>query len=463
MIVRARTVVTMDGAPIEDGAVCVHRDRIVEVGKFSELATLSRTVEAKDEVMDLGEHIVLPGLINAHCHLDYTCLRDRIPPQSLFTDWIRAINAEKAKLAPSDYLRSIADGFAEARRFGTTSIVNLAAFPELIAQLPPQLLRTWWCPELIDVSGQKKSAMQATRPPIGRTRPVASLPPQNISEIVSAALRNLKSIPNNRGGFGLAPHAPFTASAELYRACEKIAGHDRFLLTTHVAESREEMEMFCERSGPLFEFLKSLRRPMDDCGANTALAAFLEKLNEPRSEAGSPASPSSPRDESVRLADRSGNVNRPYHRWLIAHLNELAESDFDLLARVPRMLSIVHCPRSHVYFQHSPFGFERLDALGLNICLGTDSLASNTDLSLSAEMREFRRVHAGISAEKILAMVTVNAAKAIQAEDFLGKICAGYQADMIAIPAISKTSSAYESIISFTAEVPWMMIGGEPA
>jgi cytosine/adenosine deaminase-related metal-dependent hydrolase len=297
-------------------------------------------------------------------------------------------------------------------------------------------LRIWWCAEFIDVNTPAKLAMQATR-----------FPPQNLGEIASAAVRDLKSIPNNRGGIGLAPHAPFTASAELYRTCEKMAERDRFLLTTHVAESREEMEMFCERSGPLFEFLKSLGRPMDDCGANTPLAVFLEKLSESRSEAGS----------------RAITINRPYHRWLITHLNELAETDFDLLRGMPQRPSIAHCPRSHAYFGHSPFAFERLDALGANICLATDSLASNTDLSLFAEMREFQRVHAGISAQTIVAMVTVNPAKAIQAEDFLGKIRPGYQADMIAIPATSETSSAYESIINFTGDVPWIMIGGEPA
>ena len=58
-----------------------------------------------EEVVDLGEQALLPGLINAHCHLDYTCLRGKIPRQKSFTDWIRAINAEKAKLSPEDYVR----------------------------------------------------------------------------------------------------------------------------------------------------------------------------------------------------------------------------------------------------------------------------------------------------------------------------------------------------------------------
>src|SRR5947209_17666486 len=109
----------MDGAPIEDGAVRVTGTRIGEVGKFPKFAA------GKDEILDLGECVLLPGLINAHCHLDYTCLRGKIPRQTSFTSWIRAINAEKAKLVAEDYVTSINAGFAEAQQFGTTTIANL--------------------------------------------------------------------------------------------------------------------------------------------------------------------------------------------------------------------------------------------------------------------------------------------------------------------------------------------------
>src|SRR6476646_3768157 len=120
MIIRARIVATMDGPPIDNGAVVVSEDRVVDVGKFAEIKTHNA-----GEVVNLGEQALLPGLINAHCHLDYTCLRGKIPPQKSFADWIRAINAEKAKLSPKDYLASINEGFAEVRTFGTTTIANL--------------------------------------------------------------------------------------------------------------------------------------------------------------------------------------------------------------------------------------------------------------------------------------------------------------------------------------------------
>src|SRR5881296_2982771 len=175
MIIRARTVVTMDEPPIENGAVAVSRNRIddspsgsspsraarlcraapagsvVDVGKFDELKTRNA-----GQIVDLGEQALLPGLINAHCHLDYTCLRGNIPPRKSFTDWIRAINSGKAKLSAKDYIRSINDGFAEAKRFGTMTLANLTGFPELIRRIK-SLVRTWWFAELIDVGDPSRA------------------------------------------------------------------------------------------------------------------------------------------------------------------------------------------------------------------------------------------------------------------------------------------------------------------
>ena len=408
MIVRARVVVTMDRPPIEDGAVAISRERIVDVGEFSEVAKKY----AGEEVVDLGEQALLPGLINAHCHLDYTCLRGKIRQQKSFTDWIRSINAEKAKLSPEDYVRSINEGFAEAKRFGTTTIANLTAFPELVSRIQAPI-RTWWFAELIDVRD-----------------------PSRANEIVDLAVEQLKS----QKHWGLAPHAPFTASANLYRRCEEIARRDNVLLTTHLAESREEMSMFRNAKGPLYDFLKEIGRDMSDCGDETPLKRF-----DLIGRGGSPNRP------------RAIEVNRPY---LVVHLNELADDDFNLLASSGKKFSIVHCPRSHKYFDHSSFQFKKLRELGFTVCLGTDSLASNEDLSLFAEMRAFQKEFPNVSAEEILKMVTTHPARALQAENSLGKIGAGFAADLIALP-VTRSTSTFEEIIQFDQPVSWSMIGGE--
>src|SRR5204863_8371063 len=144
-------VVTMDGPPVDNGAVAIEVDRIVDVGAFGEIRA-----RHSGEIVDLGEQVLLPGLINAHCHLDYTCLRGKIPPARTFTYWIRAIISEKEKLSAQDYIASIHEGFAEAKKFGTTTIANLTAFPELVPQVNPPI-RTWWFPELIDVRSPERT------------------------------------------------------------------------------------------------------------------------------------------------------------------------------------------------------------------------------------------------------------------------------------------------------------------
>jgi aminodeoxyfutalosine deaminase len=411
MIIRARTVVTMDGAPIDNGAVAVSEKRIVDVGKFHEVKTRNA-----GEMVDLGEQALSPGLINAHCHLDYTRLRGKIPPQKTFTDWIRAINAEKAKLSPKDYLASINEGFAEAKTFGTTTIANLTAFPDLVRQITSPI-RTWWFAELIDVRA-----------------------PDRASEIVDLAIGSLKPAQN----WGLAPHALFTASKNLYERCEEIAGRANVLLTTHLAESSEEMEMFHNASGPLYEFLKGIGRPMDDCGNETPLEVFLDLVGR----GGSPNRPP------------STEVNRPYPSWIIAHLNELAGSDFELLEKLKIKFHVVHSPRSHDYFKRSQFPFERLHSLGFNICLGTDSLASNKTLSLFAEMRAFQRSEPGISPDEILKMVTVNPAMALHQEDVIGRIRPGFCADLVAVQC-SELDNPFEQIVGFNGSIDWIMVNGK--
>jgi len=417
MIIRARIVVTMDGPPIENGAVAISENQIIDVGTFPKVAARHRG----KKIVDLGEKALLPGFINAHCHLDYTCLRGKIPPRKTFTDWIRAINAEKAKLSREDYLASINEGFAEAKRFGTTTVANLTAFPELIPQIQAPV-RTWWFAELIDVRSPKRA-----------------------NEIIDLAIEWLKSAPN----WGLAPHAPFTASRDLYWRCEEVARREKVLLTTHLAESREEMSMFRDASGPLHEFMREIARDLSDCGDQTPLRRFLETVR------GS----STPKAFGAR---NDKKANGDCQEWIVAHLNELEESDFDLLEELTSKFHVVHSPRSHNYFGHSPFPFKKLRVLGFNICLGTDSLASNESLSLFAEMRTFQRNEPGISPDKILEMVTVNAAQALHQGNALGQIRAGFRADLIAVPR-SGDGNIFEQIVAFDEPVDWMMVNGRRA
>jgi cytosine/adenosine deaminase-related metal-dependent hydrolase len=404
MLIRARTILPLSSHVFENGAVRVEGERIQAVGSAQELAP-----KAGEEVVDLGSCVLMPGLINSHCHLDYSTMRNAIAPPSGFTEWVLRINSIKRQLSNDDILDAIRRGYAESQRYGTTTVCSMAAFPDLLPQLPPAPLRTWWFYEMIDIRHRVTS-----------------------DEVIAGALSFFEAKRTALTHFGLNPHAPYTASLLLYRLAYACARQNGMLLTTHVSESREETEMFALGSGPLHAFLSGLDRPMHDCGHDTPFGWLW----------------------------RNGAVGGD---WILAHMNDLKASDFALLETVSRekLPHIVHCPGSHAYFKHPPFAFRKLAGLGVNMCVGTDSLASTDSLSLLGELRRLRSCEPGLTAEDLLHTVTLAPARALQKEGELGCLKAGALADMIAIPFQGAPEEAAGACVSFTGIVPWMMVHGK--
>jgi len=402
MILRARIVVPMDGTPIENGAVIVDGQQIIAVGTFDEL-------RGSDEVLDLGEAALLPGLINAHTHLDYTMLRGAIMPQRSFSAWVRRINSVKRTMDTDDCLASIARGFDDCIRWGTTTVCTIESFPELMPRMPDPPIRTWWFYEMIDVRHRITT-----------------------DDVVAGALSFFQHRAGSLANFGLSPHAPFTASLALYRLANDCAQSFSMPLTTHLAESDEEFEMFAAARGPLHEMLASMRRPMNDCGRATPFAHLW-------------------------------NAGAIDSQWLLAHMNQLSEADFALIAGLPRggKPNVVHCPGTHRYFGREPFPWQRLSALGANLCVGTDSLASTDSLSLLTELRRLGKIEPSLTGEQLLRTVTRHPARALRREGQLGKIAPGALADLIAIPVSASVADVHEEIVQYDRPVPWMMIDGQ--
>ena len=140
-------------------------------------------------------------------------------------------------------------------------------------------------------------------------------------------------------------------------------------------------------------------------------------------------------------------------------MNELDESDFALLRELPQKPSIVHCPGSHRYFGHTPFPLARLRETGVNLCLGTDSLASTDSLSMFDEMRILSANEPALAPAEILAMATVNGARAL---GFVGgKIAPGAVADLIALPVSATSANLPAAVLEHRAHVHWMMLNGQ--
>ena len=407
-IVRSRIIVPVSQPPIENGAVKISGDLIAAVGRWKDF-----THESSVEIVDLGDSILLPGLVNAHCHLDYTNMAGRLPPQKSFTDWIRLMLAAKAEWNYTEFAESWLNGAQMLLRTGTTTAADFEAVPELLPDV-------WNATPLRIISLLELTGVKSRRSP---------------QLILQEALDRIDQLPKCRAFAGLAPHAPYSTAPELIHLTAIAARARRLPFSIHVAESDLEFEMFAHARGEMFDWLRRNGRDHSDCGI------------------GSP----------VQHLERNGALAE---NLLAVHLNYLAEDDAALLAR--RKVSVAHCPRSHFYFQHTPFPFEKLNAAGVNVCLGTDSLATvykrrkeTVELSLFDEMKQFAATHPGVAPEKILQMATVNGARALGLGGKIGELTGGAFADLISIPFNGNFSDVNEAVVQHSGPVASAMIAGE--
>jgi len=406
MILRARVVLPLSQAPIENGAVTIAGNRIVAVGRWK-----SPPVSKRAEVVDLGDAILLPGLVNAHCHLDYTDMAGKLPPPKCFADWIRALIDLKAHWDDADYARSWRKGAALLLRSGTTTVADIESVPALIP-------RMWTETPLRVISFRELISLKDQPPPRDK---------------VIAAVKEWSALPDADHRVGLSPHAPYSTTPALLRQAALSARQARWRLTTHVAESEEEFQLFMYRHGPMYEWLKRQRR-MADCGL------------------GSP----------VKHLERCGYLGG---NLLAVHVNYLARGDDATLAR--HHVSVAHCPRSHAYFQHRDFPWDKLRGAGVAICLGTDSLASVLktrgqlpELDLFAEMSTLAAAKPDIPPLAIVKMATVNAARALGMGGEIGVISKNSRADLITLPFTGRATAASEAVVHHSGPVRASMIDG---
>lgn len=407
-VLRARLVLPVSSPPIEDGAICVSENRIDSVGRWCEI---SRNGNA--DVIDLGETILLPGLVNAHCHLDYTNMAGELAPTKGFVNWLMLITTSKSGWTYSDFAESWLAGARMLLRTGTTTVGDIEMVPELLPEV-------WSATPLRVLSFLEMTGVKSQRPP---------------AEILDEAMKKVSSLPNGRSRAGFSPHAPYSTAPKLLRLAADAARHHQLRVATHVGESHEEFEMFQHRRGEMYSWLSRNGRDMSDCGG---------------------VSP-------VQHLERHGALGE---HLLAIHVNCLAPGDAAALAK--HRVSVVHCPRSHAYFHHRRFPLQELASAGVNICLGTDSLASvykkkrqSVELSLFEEMRALAAANPELPSETIVQMATVNGARALGMKGHVGELAAGAFADIIAIPHQGKIADANEAVVHHRGRVAASMIDGE--
>ena len=379
--IRARVVFPVDGPPIERGVVTIDDGRIVEV----------RTHARQANVIDLASVALLPGLVNAHTHLEFSHLRQPLgEPGMVLPNWIRLVIAERGR-SGADARIAIGTGLAESANCGVTTLGDIAS-----GRTDNPVRRSK--PDGQDCPSYGGSDRIVFFEVIGFSRARADSACVALVERLNAAA----SDPASR--VGISPHAPYTVSPALLRRLIAESRQHGLPVAMHLAESREELAFLKTGAGPLQELLDE--RSMWDAEAVPHGSRPLDYLR--------------------LLADAP--------RALVIHGNYLNDEELAFLAGQRERMSLVYCPRTHTYFQHEPYPLVAAMMAGVRVALGTDSRASNPDLDLLAEIRFVARAYPTIDPHDVLQMGTLTGAEALGREDEVGSLTPGKLANMVAVP-----------------------------
>jgi len=393
MLYQADWILTLDGPPIRNGWIRVEGDRIAAMGGPADIPKAA-------EVRRFPDCVLLPGLINAHCHLELSALRGLLPPNLPFPSWVKALREATAGFSPVNYRDSSRKGIVEMILGGTTTVVDVGNTGEALPALSESPLRSFGMVETLGLN-------PASAPEKFRTATELAAP--------------------WRGG--LAPHSAYACSPALLASVIEHQKNRGLPITLHAGESREEMELFSSGTGPLQDFCRALY----------------------------PQAPTHRDTTPIRYLDSMGLLPEGV---LLVHGNYLDGTDIGILRRC--RATVVHCPSSHAFFGHAPFPYARLREAGVPVCLGTDSLASGDSLSMLDQMRLFRSSYPEIKAEEALGMATKIPAAALGRGSELGILCPGFKADLIAVRAHrSPSGNPYEIFAEKSAEVLLAVLNGK--
>jgi aminodeoxyfutalosine deaminase len=383
-LVQAKFLATMDSPGLlRDAAVVMQGGRIVAVDS----ATSLRREHPHAQVIDLAHSILLPGLVNAHVHLELSNCECGPAPGGTFGDWIMGVRA-RMKIDPENQVASIEsavqNGIDQCLKFGVTCVGDITNFIEISRGV----LRT--------------SPLRAVS--YGEALGLAKLRPRFVSSLARALEPGGAS---ERLQIGLSPHAPYTVDLAGYRECVELARQGEGPLATHLAENPEERELLTDHSGMFREVWEKLGLWDSD------VVTYR----------GSP----------IEFADAVGLLSYP--KSLLAHVNYCDDAEMAMLAE--GNASVVYCPRTHAYFGHPPHRWREMLTRGINVAVGTDSCASSPDLNLVDDLRLLRNIAPEIDATVLWEMATTRAASAIGMHESTATLSPGKSADMIAFDVSS--------------------------
>lgn len=385
----AKIIITNKHEPVIHGGLLIENSKVTKVGKKEEFGNIENT---KIKIKDHGNSLICPGFINLHCHLLYSSIEKINSSDGLFP-WLEMLVESKNKMTELDLKDSVQKGINEALQTGTTFLVENSPNPrasfEVISKSPLKALIG------IEVFGSEEDKAE------------------EIFEKSTENLNSLSAISSQSLGqnieFTFSPHAPYDVSKGLWKKLINWAEENKKPLLTHLEESSQEKLWWQKKSGPAISFWKRINKLEPKI-------KYWEKYNS-----------------GIDFLYRNNIFT---DNFIASHITQADNEELKILKN--QNIKLVHCPRSNHYLNSGTANLRLWDELNLLWGLGTDSLASNNNLSMLSELKsclemQERVYNYKIPSKQAFLAITLNASKVLSKQNEIGALKEGFLADFLVI------------------------------
>jgi aminodeoxyfutalosine deaminase len=362
--ISADLIYTLEGKPVENGVLVFD-----EEGKI--LDVLQDATQAEDIEHYTGA--LIPGMVNAHCHLELSFMKGQIPRHSGLIEFVKQVVAIRDDFSKETQQQSIADADIEMQKEG---IVYVG-----------------------DISNDTRSFFQKQKSNLGYHTFVElfDLGPGGTQQSIETGKETYQSIPQNKlSGGSMTIHAPYTCTDDLIRFADTFSAENGKILSIHLQEHRDEDAMFIHKSGTWMNLFSEWGIDMGwfEKTGKSALLSIIDHL------------------------DKNNN-------WLFVHNTHTSRTDIEYALQQSNEVYWCFCPNSNLYIENQMPDFQKFRDSGAQCVIGTDSLASNDRLSILDEMKTIQKTAPQIPFEEILEWATLNGAKLFDKENILGSFKSG--------------------------------------
>lgn len=359
----ASWIFPVSSAPLKNGVLVVTAD-----GSISAVLTAEEADRQNLSPIIRYEGNLVPGLVNTHCHLELSHLEGKIPRHTGLPAFVQQVMQQRT--ADEQEILAAMER-ADAVQY-ENGIVAVGDISNQLASRHVKLNSPLYYHTFVEAIGFN---------------------PERASEIARLALETRDAFAPLKAT--VVPHAPYSVSAELFAAINTASGTAGESITIHNQETSEENTFFESKSGHFLQLYKFLGLDISffEATGKTALQSYLPLLP-------------------------------PLPRTLLVHNTFTNKEDILFAIAQHEKLYWCLCPNANLYIENRLPDIFLMREMGLKITLGTDSLASNHQLSILAEMRTLQE-HADLPFEEVLGWATLNGAEFLGMTDTLGSFEAG--------------------------------------